>query len=497
MTSKPSIFRLFFIGLFANLLAFTPYPNCIAIETNIPDLGQHTQSILSTSTEQLMGDAIMRKIYGTDCVIFDPVVSEYLTQLAAKFTQHANIKDYPLHFFGLNTAEINAFAFFGGHIAVHGGLMLMVENESELAAVLAHETSHISQHHLARILESNKQRAPITIAEVLAAAAIGALGAPEAGAHLATAALAGHVQHLINFTREHEYEADRMGMNLLAKMNYDPKAMASVFERLKQSSIYSDKPPEYLMTHPVFEARIADAQNRAASLPQHKPTDNLLFYLARARIESTYDEKNNNNNIKRFKVKLAKMNANTGVNNVNRVAAEYGYALTLVKSHRQKENKEGLEILKRLVNEHPNEWALELGLIEAEAMTGTYDSVQKFKQLHEKYPRNFGLTLSYVNILLQNGKAKEALYLLKLQRRDNFNNPIIHQFLAQAHSITHQHTEVHRAQAEWHFARGEEKETEKQLELALERAEHNPETQKLIKDRHERIKEIIKEQKSL
>lgn len=468
---------------------FSSY-NGLAIETNIPDLGQHTQSILSTSAEQMMGTAIMRKIYGTDCVVYDPVVSEYLKDLGEKFTRHAKIKDYPLDFFGLNTADINAFAFFGGHVAVHGGLMLMVENESELAAVLAHETSHISQHHLARILESNKQRTPITIAEVLAAVAIGALGAPEAGAHLATAAMAGHVQHLINFTREHEYEADRIGMKLLSSMDYDPHAMATVFERLKKTSVYHDKPPEYLMTHPVFEARIAEAQHRAAMLPQRKPADSLIFHLARARIESTYDEKNNNNNIKRFKTKLAK-------NNGNNIATEYGYALTLVKSPKRKQNNEGLEILQRLTKAYPNEWAIELGLAEAENTLGFSDSaMNRFRNLHERQPKNFGLTLSYVSILLQHGRAKDALYLLKLKRRDHFNNPIIHQALAQAHSITKQQTEVYRAQAEWHFARGEEKETEKQLDLALEAAENNPELTTLIKDRREKMKEILKKEKS-
>lgn len=484
MSSK-TLLMSFFIGLFAL------GPSCLAIETNIPDLGQHTQSILSTPTEQLMGDSIMRQIYGTDYVVNDPVISEYLKQLAAKFTTHAKIKDYPLHFFGLNTAEINAFAFFGGHVAVHGGLMLMVENESELAAVLAHETSHISQHHLARILESNKQRMPITIAEVIASIAIGALGAPEAGAHLATAAMAGHVQHLINFTREHEYEADRMGMSLLARMGYDPKAMAKVFERLKQSTIYNDKPPEYLMTHPVFEARIADAQNRAASIPYNKSPDNFLFHLSRARIESTYDEKNNNNNIKRFKIKLSKGHG-------NQVANEYGYALTLVKSPRQKENQQGLEILKRLSAEYPTEWAIQLGLAEAEETLGFYEAaLDRYKQLHTQYPKNFGLTMSYVKILLQQRKAKEAIYLLKLQRRDYFSNPVIHQALAHAYSLTRQQTEVHRAQAEWHFARGEEKDTVKQLDLALESAEHDPAMVTLIKDRRDKMKEIIKKQKSL
>jgi predicted Zn-dependent protease len=139
------------------------------------------------------------------------------------------------------------------------------------------------------MIASNRQMMPLTIVELLAALAIG-IGSPEAGIHLAHAAIAGHMQSMINYTREHEQEADRMGMQLLAKTHYDPNGMAAVFQHLRKKSTYQSHPPEYLMTHPVFDSRIADAQNRAMSLHVHPVPDSLFFHLIRARLEVIKDQ---------------------------------------------------------------------------------------------------------------------------------------------------------------------------------------------------------------
>lgn len=469
------------------MITFRTNPS-FAIETNIPDLGQHAQSVLSTHTEQIMGSTLMQKINGTDFVINDPVVNEYLAELAAKFTLEAGIKDYSLHFFALNTPEVNAFAFFGGHIAIHSGLFMMVQNESEMAAVLAHETAHIAQHHLARMLANSQQRMPLTFAQIIAAVAIGVLGgSPEAGAHLATAALAGHMQNLINFTREHEHEADRIGMKILAKSNFNPAAMASVFHRMKQSSIYYDHPPEYLLTHPVFDARIADAQNRAASLSYQPKEDNLLFYLSRARLDA-HSYESSSKRIERIKKNISNRAYS------NKIAADYGYALALIKSPR---HKEGYQLLKNLAEQHPH-WAIEVGLAEAEQVMGeTEQATQRLKHLNELHPSNYGIILQYASILLEQKKASDALRLLQPQRKRHFEDPVIHQMLARTFSMVNHKTEVHRSQAEWHFCRGQSKEAFKQLDLALESAQSNDKDSlliPLIKERRKKMKYIIDRQ---
>lgn len=458
----------------------------LAIETNFPDVGSETA--LETEIERKIGNMIMQKIYGSDFLISDPIVNSYLQKLAVEFNKHLPHSDFTLHFFGVNTPELNAFAFFGGHVAVHSGLILAVANESELAAVLAHETAHIAQRHLARMVTENRKMLPLTYAEILAAIAIGALGAPEAGAHLANAAMAGHAQQMINFTREHEQEADRIGIQLLSHTSFDPAALASVFQRMKQQSMYNHMPPEYLLTHPLFESRIADAQNRARSLPTKQATNSLFFYLVRARLEIEKGE-----NTKR---KLARLKeALVAGRYQNKTAARYGYALALLKNQQP---QEALLLLQELTTENPNQFVLELSLAEAEQATGHLDrALNRTHHLLEIYPNNYPILLQYATLLLQNKQPQKVINLLKAQRKQHDDDPIIHQMLARSYSMLRQPVELHRAQAEWHLTRGEFKEALQQLDLALEYAENNKAILKTIRDRKEAILDIQKAQREI
>ena len=457
--------------------------SCFAIETNFLDPSDHSKTSLTSQSERLVGEKIMQKIHGTDFLIPDPVVNEYLGQLAKKFGSKVNITDFKLHFFGVDTPEFNAFAFFGGHVAVHSGLILAVGNESELAAVLAHETAHISQRHLARTVAANKQMMPLTYAEILAAIAIGALASPEAGAHLITAAMAGHVQQMINFTRDHEKEADRIGIKLLADSNYDPNAMITVFERMKKRTRYHEMPPEYLMTHPVFDSRISDAQHRAAAFP--KPTnltDSLQFHLVRARLEVGKEE-NTTRKINRLKAELQ--------SNPNKIAAQYGYALALLKN--RKANL-ALPILKELVAKHPEQWILELALSEALEVDGQIEAALiQSKRLLQSHPGNSAIILHTADLYLKNNQAQETLNLL-FPYRKTADYPVIHQMMARAYSKTKQPALVHRSQAEWHLIRGEFKAAYKQLDLALEYASQNSQIAMQIKERKNTIKKLEKNQ---
>lgn len=472
---------IIFIIYFSNVV--------FAAETNFPDMGESVATILEVRNEGLIGDMIMQKIHGSDFLIADPVVNEYLQGIGLHFTAQPHLRHFKLDIFGVNTPEFNAFAFFGGHIAVHSGLILGVENESELVAVLAHETAHITQRHLARITEASRQMMPLTAAEILAAIAIGACGAPDAGIHLATAAMAGHMQSMINFTRDHEKEADRVGIQMLSQTNFDPNAMATVFQRMKKNSQYQTRPPEYLLTHPVYDSRIADAQNRAAMFKHRQTTDNLDFHLVRARLEVALEE-SIHKKIQRLKEKLNPRQYQ------NKIGAEYAYALSLLRSHKQ--TQEGLLRLQNLNTENPNQWMLELGLAEAEQVMGQLNAaLNRTKSLWEAYPSNYAIILQYATLLLENKQPDMAIKLLVAQRKTHFNDPMLHQMLARAYSLSHQQAELHRSQAEWHFARGEFKEAFKQLDLALEYTQNNKALSAKIHQRKESMQATIVEQKDL
>ncbi len=478
----------YLLNIFLSIYLSNIFLPAFAIETNFPDMGESSGSILEAKNERVIGDMIMQKIHGSDFLIADPVVNEYLHHIAQHFTSLPHLHNFKLDIFGVNTPDFNAFAFFGGHIAVHSGLILGVDNESELMAVLAHETAHITQRHLTRMIDASRQMMPLTAAQILASIAVGALGAPDAGIHLATAAMAGHMQSMINFTRDHEKEADRVGIQMLSQTHFDPHAMATVFERMKKNSQYQTHPPEYLLTHPVYDSRIADAQNRAAAFKQKSVNDSLSFHLVRARLEAAIEE-STHKKIHRLKEKLDNGRAQ------NKIAAEYAYALSLLKNPKQA--NEGFSHLQNLNTQNPNQWMLEFGLIEAEQALGQLSAaLNRSKNLWTSDPANYAIMLQYTTLLLQNKQPDIAIKLLTEERKKHIQDPLLHQMLARAYSLARQPIELHRSQAEWHFNRGEFKEALKQLDLALEYAPNNPITHK-IHQRKKVMQAVMEEQKDL
>ena len=445
----------------------------LGLETGFPDEIAANEPYSQQKNEKIMGEMIMQNIYSTEFIVPDPVVNEYLQSLANRFVTTSHLPQRQLHFFGVNTAEFNAFAFFGEHVAVHSGLILAVQNENELAAVLAHETAHITQRHLARLLELNRQMMPVTAAEILAAVAVGSFGSPEAGFHLATAALAGHLQQMIHFTREHEKEADRVGIALLAKANFDTRAMASVFSKMKKYAHYDNMPPEYLMTHPLFDSRVADAENRAALFAPKTVPDSLDFHLVRARLEVAKPE-NMAKKINRLKEKI------TNTTDQEKVGNQYAYALALV--HHLKA-KEAIPLIEGLIEAQKN----------ANDIAG---ALQNSLHLSKMFPDSYAIRLQQADLFLKNKEPNKTIKLL-LPYRKSERDPALQQLLARAFGALQESAELHRAKAEWHVRRGEFKDALLQLELASEYAENNAILQDQIRLKREMIQKTEREQAEL
>ncbi len=444
--------------------------------------------------ERIMGTLFMQQLYGSDFVTTDPSINDYLQHLGNRLGQSSGIKDYKLHFFGVNSEELNAFAFFGGHVAVHTGLIQQVRNESELAAVLAHETAHIAQKHLPRMMVQNQKLLPLTIAQLLAATAIGVMGGGEAGSHLATAVMANHMQQMINYTHSHEQEADRIGMQILSKAQFSPQAMATVFERLQKKSIYQDKAYAYLQTHPLFESRIADAQNRAATLPYQQSADSLAFHLVRARLELLKNE-TQGECTKRLKAQL-----NSG-KYTSETAARYAYALALA---RQQKFSEALQHLHSLATETPHHWMIDLSLAETEFAAGNRNAARaSLKHWLEVYPNHPPIVFCYCTMLLDlktQQAAQEAQTLLLnvlMAQKDYPANPQFYELLARTQSQNKNYIGCHQAQAEWHAARGEFPKALAQLNYALEKVKKSSPLSKVIKLRKQALSEQFELQKSL
>ncbi len=256
-----------------------------AEDYNLPQLNDNTSSIISLQEEYRLGQSWARILRGQSKLMRDPISYQYLEDLIWRLLPNSQVQDRRITMFLLDNGGINAFAVPGGVIGVNGGLLLTTETEGELASVLAHELAHLSQRHYAQRLEEERKNRPMMLAGMLAGILLAAADT-EGGMAVISSTMGASAYQQLAFSRRNEQEADRTGMQTLVASGFDPEAMPNMFARLQRSyRFYGQKPPEFLLTHPVTESRIADSMNRAQQLP--KPAEDnssLEFQLIKARM---------------------------------------------------------------------------------------------------------------------------------------------------------------------------------------------------------------------
>ncbi|MGM3186060.1 MULTISPECIES: M48 family metalloprotease [Musicola] len=321
-----------------------------AQDNGLPDIGTTAGGTLSIGQEMVMGDFYVRQLRSGAPLINDPLLLQYVNRLGGRLVKSADSVRTPFHFFLVNNDEINAFAFFGGNVVLHSGLFRYVENESELASVLAHEISHVTQRHLARAMEAQKSSAPLTWAGALGSLLL-AMANPQAGIAALSGTLAGAQQGIISFTQSNEQEADRIGIQVLQRAGFDPQAMPNFLQRLADLTRYATKPPEMLLTHPLPESRLADARNRANQMKSSPVQSSPDFYFARIRAMGMYSTSDS--------PYTATLLDNWAKGNVReQQAAQYGRA---IRAYQNKKYDDARTTLQPLLDKSPdNPWFLDL-----------------------------------------------------------------------------------------------------------------------------------------
>ena len=387
----------------------TPAP-IYANSLDLPDIGTAAGGTLTIDQELIYGDAYMRMLRSSSPIVSDPVINEYIDTLGHRLVANANDVKTPFHFFMIRDRNINAFAFFGGYVALHSGLFLHARTESELASVVAHEIAHVTQRHLARSMEEQARRSPATMA-ALAGALLLAIAAPEAGMAAVTAATAGNMQSQINYTRSNEKEADRFGIATLAKAGFDAQAMPRFFGRLADEYRYASKPPPMLLTHPLPEDRITDSRARARAYPPMRIMPSIDYHLTRARIVARYAGIDGQAAMGWFKRTQKKASPEI------MPSFDYGRALVHLDNKRLSEAE---PLLKKLLQQDPgNPFYLD-------AMTDLYiaqkkpqKAVDMLSSALKRNPQNNVLTINYANALLEAKKDEEAVRILQRYTHDN------------------------------------------------------------------------------
>jgi predicted Zn-dependent protease len=254
-------------------------------QEQLPEMGTAGGSTLTLEDEYRLGRMVMRGLRESGQVIEDPEIGEYLQSLGLRLSSLAQEGNRSFNYFLVKDPAINAFALPGGFIGVHSGLVMETANESELAGVLAHEIAHVTQRHIARRLESQSHTSLVTAAAMIAAILLGGAAGGNASMGAVSAVQGLAAQQQINFTRENEYEADRVGIGTLAAAGFDPNAMPAFFDTMgRRTQLGPNGMPELLRTHPVTSARIAESKGRAAQYPPVHPAESLAYSLMKERV---------------------------------------------------------------------------------------------------------------------------------------------------------------------------------------------------------------------
>ena len=416
-----------------------------AYAEGLPDLGESAQADLPPQMEKRIGADVMRDIRLHEAAYLDdPEVSEYLNTIGHKLSAQSDELGQDFEFFALRDATLNAFAMPGGYIGVHTALILAAQTESELAGVLAHEISHVTQRHLARMV--NKQgQGQLAALLAMAVALLAARSNPDAAVGAAIAGQAAGIQQQLNYSRDFEREADRFGLNLMEKAGYDIRGMAAFFERLQKfGRLYENNAPGYLRTHPLTTERIADMDNRIQDRPYKQVRDSLDFLLVRAKLR--VEEGSAQDAVTEFESQVNEKKY------VSEGAARYGLARAYLRDKRYALADKQVTELRRLKVASPL-----VETLAAELRGKQNDQAGALKILREgvaRYTESRALAYAWIEALLNNQRADEALAFIESDVQSHTTDFRLRALQAKAYALKGKRLRQHWAQAESYALQG-------------------------------------------
>ncbi len=266
-------------------------------QVRLPALGEEAGEEFSVGTERTLGEQIMREIRRDPAYLDDPPLLDYVQRVWRPLIEAARqrgeitadtAQQLAWEVFLVRDRSVNAFALPGGHVGVHLGLIAVTSSSDELAAVLAHELTHVTQRHIARGIVNSQRTTLLSLAGLI----LGVLAASRAGSSDGVQAAvvgsqAAAAQSQLNYSRDMEREADRVGFGVLTDAGFSPAGMAAMFEKLENANRLNDSGAfPYLRSHPLTVERISEARARLALSGAAAPADPIEHVLmgARARV---------------------------------------------------------------------------------------------------------------------------------------------------------------------------------------------------------------------
>ena len=491
-----------------------------AVDTKLPDMGSSAATIASPEEQRQYGFYVLHELRNQGMVLDDALLTDYINTLGYRLVSYSPQPDQPFTFFIVNDPSINAFALPGGFVGVNAGLITTTTGEDELAAVLAHEISHITQQHLVRAVEAEQKYAPLMVLAMVGAVIASAKSSPNSTSNADMGAIAtatGLAQQMqINFTRADEEEADRVGIQTLAKANFDPDAMAEFFQRIQQAlrpGFDENDVPALLMDHPVTLKRISEAKERALVVKKEETqrraalasahtvgaqvspllrfpgnrmsSSAMAAELARpsetpaqqhARSEAYYE-------LMRERVRVLASNQPTqtatyysdnlkNMQGFGTIPNRYGQVLALVRAG---DAKKAVPLADKLASEHPDQLVLQLAAGSAEAMSDARAAaLKRYTSLEGDYPDNRALVLAHAQALLQVNdlaSARLAQKLLRPQLSNDDEDPDLQTVFARACELAGDRVRAGEAHADAAYLNGRAEDALNQLKDLTKRSD--------------------------
>ncbi len=442
------------ITLLACLAAFSA-PAVLA--EGLPDLGEIAQTDLSPQMEKRIGESIMQEVRLREpSYLDDPEINSYVNRLGRRLASNSEEARQEFEFFVLRDSTLNAFAMPGGFIGVHTGLIMAAQSESELASVLSHEISHVTQRHIARGLNKQSQSYATTLLS-LAVAILAGRNNPDVAQGVLMAGQAAGASQQLKYSRDFEREADRVGLHLLERSGFDVRGMGAFFERLQRfGRLYDNNAPGYLLTHPLTTERIADMENRIQLLPYRQVPDSVDFLLVRAKLKA--QEGTAQDAVEAFAIQVKERKF------ISEAAARYGLALAHWRAKAYAAAEVQVAELRRLkvASFMVDTLAADLRLKQGDAA----GAVKLLQAAALRYPQERAVAYDLVEAQLESGRPEEALKTTIVDLQAYTTDARMHALQARTYAMLGKRLQQHRAQGEAYALQGQLMPAIEQFEFA-------------------------------
>ncbi|GBO89313.1 M48 family metalloprotease [Marinobacter salsuginis] len=432
-----------------------------AQESRLPSIGGSGGGLIAGQQESDIGRQVMVSIRRSAPRISDPLVYDYLSAITYRLVPSAPLQNRDLTLALIDSPAINAFAVPGGIVGVNGGLFLNAATEQQFASVLAHELAHLSQRHFARRMEQQETSAPLTLAGMIAGIVLSAVTQSDIGfaAIAGTQALA--AQNMLAYSRAHEQEADRVGLDILASAGMDPHGMPEMFEiMMRQNRMQGNRLPEYLSTHPLTQSRVADTRSRAEQYPDEKIRDGQEYHLMRSRLQVHYAPSAD--------VAVETFEAYLDRTDVQRNdAIRYGLSVAYLEN---RQYDKAVDILEDLLSRNPGRITFQVTLAEVRLAQNRMDDARALlKDALARNPGNYPITHTLARTEIADGNGAAAAEYLKQLTRQFPGQEHLWLKLAEAEGMARNIVGVHRARAEYDVLMGDLESAQRQLRQAQEK----------------------------